>query len=176
MKLIILLLIVLSTVSFLPYKRKPLLTYQLRNKYVEALLRYEGKSYAPYGETGGISCSTLVRQALIDAIDDNQISGAGIKSHPCLSEELNEGCDGELSPVLHAANLKSIDYTKVRKGDIAILGNTSGIHTLAYIGNETWIHADPIAGKVIESKEPDENDDWTTFQVNVMRWNILRSH
>ena len=176
MKLVILLLVVFSTVSFFPYKRKQPLTGQLRDKYVTALISYKGNVYAPYGDQNGISCSTLVRQALIDAIGSDKVSHAAIESHPCLSEELNEGCSGELSPVLHAANLKTIDYTKLKKGDIAVLGNTLGIHTLAYIGDETWIHADPISGKVIESKEPEEDDDWTTFQVNVMRWNILKDH
>ena len=176
MKLNILLLVILSTVSFSPYKEKQSLTGQLQDKYVTALIHYKGKQYAPYGSDNGISCSTLVRQALIDALGVDSNSRTVIEAHPCSSEGLKQGCSGGLRLILHASSLKTIDYTKLKKGDIAVLGNTWGIHTMAYIGDETWIHADPIAGKVIESKIPDEDDDWINYQVNVMRWNIINDN
>ena len=174
MKLISLIFVVLISASFLPYARKQPLAGPLREKYVAALMSYEGDEYAPYGENGGISCSTLVRRALIDAVGADSIARSVIEAHPCRSEELSEGCSGELSLVLRAPNLKKIDYTKIRTGDIAVLGNHPGIHTLAYIGDATWIHADPITGKVVISKAAEENDDWMTFEANVLRWNILK--
>lgn len=164
---------VFSTLSFSLYKPKPSTVSQLRNNYVSALLSYEGAAYAPAEETDGTSCSTLVREALIDTVSFDKTERSVIQSHPCMSAELNKGCDGELLPILHANSLKSIDYNKTQLGDIAVIGNDVSIHTMAYIGNKTWIHADPIKEEVIESKEPDEDDDWLNYQVNIMRWNIL---
>ena len=56
------------------------------------------------------------------------------------------------------------------------LGNKIGIHTMAYIGNKTWIHSDPVAEEVIESIEPEDYDDWDTFEVNIWRWNVLKDN
>ena len=175
MKFLILLLVVAFSASFLPYRHhSQTLSLRLQEKYVAALVRHEGETYAPYGEEGGISCSTLVRQSLIDVLDKN--SKFDFAANPCSSEELKKGCNGELSTILHAADLKRIDYSKLQQGDIAIIGDNLGIHTMAYIGNEMWIHSDPIEGKVIETNERETNDDWTKYQVTVMRWKILQNN
>lgn len=173
-KLIILLIIAFSTVSFTPYKQSPTPTAaQLRANYAAALINYKGAAYGTGEDGWGISCSTLVQQALIDSIGYDKAARSGIESHRCLTEQLGQGCDGQLSLVLRAANLQKIDYDKIQPGDIAVVGNRVGIHTLAYIGNQTWIHADPFTEKVIESEVGNDNSYWFTLQVSVMRWNAL---
>jgi hypothetical protein len=173
MKPVVLFFIVFSTLSFSPYKPKPSTISQPRDNYVAALLSYEGTVYAPAGDPGGISCSTLVRKALSDAVSFDEVKSFAIESNPCVSDELAKGCGGQLSHLLHSLNLKNVDYSKLKLGDIAVLGNDVGIHTMAYIGNQSWIHADPISGKVVKTHELDEADDWLNFQVDIMRWNIL---
>ena len=44
----------------------------------------------------------------------------------------------------------------------------NGVHVLAYIGNKTWIEADPN----IEVKTPARNA-WFNMPVHVMRWRAL---
>ncbi|MBS1798045.1 MAG: C40 family peptidase [Acidobacteria bacterium] len=174
MKLVILTVFVVFTSSFMPYLPRPVTVEQKRDDYVASLKSYEGMNYARYGDDSGISCSTLIRRAFVETNGLDGPSRAFIDAHPCDSDEMESGCGGQLTGVLKADSLKSLDYSRIEEGDIAIIGNDEGLHAMAYIGNETWIHADPITEKVIEIDEPEENDDWVTFRVNVMRWNALR--
>jgi hypothetical protein len=172
-RFLVLLIIVFISSSFTTEQPNRMASETLQDKYVEALIGYEGQNYAPYGEKDGISCSTLVRQSMIDVLEEPLANE--IKTNPCPSEELNKGCNNKLSLILHAENIKKIDYSKLQKGDIVVItSNNLGIHSMAYLGDETWIHADPITEKVVIINQIDEKDDWIDFQVNVMRWNILK--
>jgi hypothetical protein len=64
MKTILIILICFAALDFSFPEPKPLVAAQIQNNYVASLLEYQGTPYAPYGETGGISCSTLIRRAL----------------------------------------------------------------------------------------------------------------
>jgi hypothetical protein len=174
-KLAVLLCLVLFLINITFFQQIQPRKIRLRDRYVAVLLSYEGMNYAPYGEEEGISCSTLVRKALINTFEIDGDKNIKIQNYPCTSEELRKGCHGELSSVFNAENLKGIDYNQLQPGDIAILGNSIGIHTMAYIGNESWIHADPITQKVVKTKATDINDDWSMFNVRVMRWNLLKN-
>jgi hypothetical protein len=48
-----------------------------------------------------------------------------------------------------------------------------GIHVLGYIGENTWIEADPGIHKVIKVKTPADDNIWFTVPVSVMRWRQL---
>lgn len=156
-------------------KPKQFVTTQIQKNYTKALLEYEGTAYAPYGETGGISCSTLVRKALAETegVDDN--TRATIKSFPCSSDELKKGCHNQLSFLTKAIDLKDIDYARLQPGDVAIIGNEIGVHTMAYLGDGNWIHADPITEKVSVDNKDSIYDDWSKYKVSVMRWNIFKN-
>lgn len=173
-RLFILLIIVFISSSFTKEQPNRIAGETIQDKYVEALISYEGEKYAVYGEKGGISCSTLVRESLIDVLEENLAEE--FKENPCSSEELYEGCNGELSLIYKIESIKKLDYSKLQKGDVIILtGENYGIHTMAYLGDKNWIHADPITEKVVITNNPAEELDWTTFEVNVMRWNILKN-
>jgi hypothetical protein len=45
-----------------------------------------------------------------------------------------------------------------------------GIHTLAYLGNSTWIEADPGPMHVILARAPGNPDPYFNKRVRVMRW------
>ena len=47
-----------------------------------------------------------------------------------------------------------------------------GLHVLAYLGDSTWIQADPNAKKVIKLKAPSTNE-WFGVPVKLMRWEAL---
>jgi hypothetical protein len=63
----------------------------------------------------------------------------------------------------------------LQPGDVAIVGNEVGVHTMAYIGGGNWIHSDPIAEKVLVVNKDFINDDWFKYRVSVMRWNIFKN-
>lgn len=175
-KLALLLFIFLTTDFFLSDQSSSAKPMTLRENYVRALKSFKGASYAPAGDSNGISCSTFVRKALIETVGTDQAMRSSLESHPCLSDDLRKGCDNQLSFVIKAQNFNSLNYDKIQLGDIAVLGNKIGIHTMAYIGNKTWIHSDPVAEEVIESIEPEDYDDWDTFEVNIWRWNVLKDN
>ena len=45
----------------------------------------------------------------------------------------------------------------------------SGVHTLAYLGGQTWIEADPDAGRVLQAQVPSKSP-WFNEPVKIMRW------
>lgn len=167
-------LLILSAISFSLDKSKSLASDQLRNIYIERLLSYKGAPYAPYGIDTGISCSTLVREALVEISGLKEEARMDISADPCSSKDLRDGCHEKLSVVIDAANLNSLIYDEIQPGDIAVVGNEIGIHTLAYIGDKKWIHADPIAEKVIVSDVRDNNGYWFNMKSRILRWNVLK--
>ena len=169
------LILILSTSSFSFYKPKPLTISQLRDNYIERLLSYKDAPYAPYGTETGISCSTLIREALLESSGLEAKARADILASSCSSKDLREGCRGELSFVADVSNLNSLNHDKIQPGDIAVVGNEIGIHTLAYIGDKKWIHADPVAQKVIVSEVRDNNGYWFNMKARILRWNALKN-
>ncbi len=142
----------------------------LPEQYVLALKSRLGMRYAPAGEPDGISCSALVRQALLETTVDAE-TRATVKRLQCLSGELLRGCGGQLSLVQTAENIHSINYEQMQPGDVAILGD--GIHSLAFLKERQWIHSDQIAGQVIILDESKGSGGWFFYPVTVMRWKAL---
>ncbi|HEX8399581.1 MAG TPA: NlpC/P60 family protein [Pyrinomonadaceae bacterium] len=173
MKALVLLILIVSTTSFSLFKPKPVRIGQLRDNYIQRLLSYRDAPYAPYGSDTGISCSTLVREALLESSGLEKKARTDILANSCSSRDLNEGCHGELSVVADASNLNSVNYDKIQPGDIAVVGYEIGIHTLAYLGDKQWIHADPIAEKVIVSDVRDNNGYWFNMKARILRWKAL---
>jgi cell wall-associated NlpC family hydrolase len=153
----------------------------LREKYVGCLKRYEGVHYVWGGENAiGIDCSGLIRRGLMDALFLE-----GVRSfNPGLVREsiklwwndttarvLGEGA-GSTVAVMAAPQINVLDHTKLRAGDLAV--TTSGIHVLAYLGDQTWIEADPGAERVILAKAPSQDNPWLSSPVNIVRWKLLQ--
>lgn len=73
-------------------------------------------------------------------------------------------------PVFTAASINSITNSSLLPGDIAV--TASGIHVLAYLGNQEWIQAEPGLMKVITLSAPHENE-WLNKPVHIMRWSHM---
>jgi hypothetical protein len=74
---------------------------------------------------------------------------------------------GETKKLLVADSIQKLDLNRVRPGDFAVTAD--GVHVLAYLGEGTWIEADPRINRVITLK-PGDKSEWLTTPVDLMRW------
>lgn len=150
----------------------------LREAYVQALNYYEGSPYVWGGESKvGIDCSGLVRQGLINANFQQGFLTFNPKLirqsfslwwYDASAQALGEEYKDFTKLLYDADSINKLNYTKIRQGDIAV--TKDGIHTLAYIGNNIWIEADPNYQKVIKVKVPKPNNIWFTLPVKILEW------
>ncbi len=148
-----------------------------RDMIVSNLEAYNGALYIWGGEARlGIDCSGLIRRGMIDSCYQ-----MGIERHdPRLmrmatsmwwndvsAEQLGQGYDGRTQFLFNAKSLNNLDYSKILPGDFAV--TSSGLHTLAYIGNRTWIEADPQYMSVVKVSAPSTNT-WFFESMKIMRW------
>ncbi|TYQ15467.1 UNVERIFIED_CONTAM: Cell wall-associated hydrolases (invasion-associated proteins) [Acetivibrio alkalicellulosi] len=153
----------------------------IRNEYIESLKRYEGTVYLWGGESiFGIDCSGLVRRGVIDAyfkLGVRNLSPKYIRKALYLwvfdfsAEAMKEEYRGLTVPIISIENLNGFDHSMLKEGDIMVTQN--GIHTMAYIGNNEWIQADPAHRKVIIEKVPSENNNWYKEPAVILRWAYL---
>ena len=73
---------------------------------------------------------------------------------------------------LDTPSINRLDHSRILPGDLAV--TASGVHIMAYLGSNTWIEADPGAGRVITVLAPCETNAWFLEPMKVMRWSILR--
>jgi hypothetical protein len=150
---------------------------RLREKYVASLAKYEGTRYVWGGENRlGIDCSGLVRSGLIIANYQSGLlawnprlvrEGFSLWWNDCSAKALGEQYQQRTRRVFSAESINEIDYSKIMPGDFAV--TEDGIHTLAYLGDQLWIEADPDVKKVIKVHVPAENP-WFHQPVKIMRW------
>jgi hypothetical protein len=149
----------------------------MRRAYIASLSRYEGTHYVWGGENGnGIDCSGLVRRGLINADFREGLATANPKLlreaasmwwHDASAKSLLEGYGQKTREILSASSIDELDHVKILPGDIAVTAD--GLHTLAYVGDETWIEADPNPGRVIKARARFGNS-WLKVPVRIMRW------
>lgn len=171
-------LIFMPLLLFLMLPGRPADPLRLREAYLKSLASYEGVRYIWGGENlFGIDCSGLVRQGLINANLKE-----GLRSlNPALLREafllfwndrtaraLGEGADGLLFKTGEAKSINELDHSTLCPGDIAVSQN--GAHVMAYLGESTWIEADPGPGKVIKVTIPEEKNPWFCTPVRLFRW------
>jgi hypothetical protein len=154
----------------------------LRTDYLAGLQRYEGVSYYWGGETSrGIDCSGLIRRGLIDALfrrgirtfDSGLVRRAiGLWWHDCTASALGDQHRNLTVRVLDTPSVNVLDHSKILPGDLAV--TRSGIHVMAYLGNNRWIEADPGAGSVITVTAPSADNSWFQTPMNIVRWSILQ--
>lgn len=153
----------------------------LRRDYVRSLQAYQGTRYVWGGENRlGIDCSGLVRCGLADA----QLAQGLRTGNPRLlrdglslwwndsnAQELGQGFRGRTRLLGEVQSLNKADYAQLLPGDFAV--TTSGAHTLAYLGDQTWIEADPsalVGDKVITVRVPESKNAWFDMPMRLMRW------
>jgi len=149
----------------------------LRANYVRSLVSYEGTKYVWGGENRlGIDCSGLVRRGLIDASLGQGLKTANpglirqsflMRWFDCSAHALQKEYRGQTHRLFASPSIQQIDPGILQPGDIAV--TATGIHTLAYLGDQTWIEADPGAGRVIKVRASGENE-WLKMPVDILRW------
>lgn len=159
---------------------RPVHAEQLRTKYVEALSHYVGGRYVWGGENArGVDCSGIVRAAWFDAQIQLALKTANVQLlrqalsawwFDASAKELAAGYGGRTRPLHSAKSIRANRDEGLLPGDFAIVAR--GVHALAYLGDQTWIEADPGAGKVIVLKTGDPNA-WLDSQAVFVRWKEL---
>lgn len=157
----------------------------LRVAYVQSLRSYKNVPYVWGGETSrGLDCSGLIRRAIIDAnwkIGLRTLNPALLREslaiwwNDCSAAKMRAGYDGRTLRLFEAADLNTLNNARLQIGDFAVT-SPGGAHVLAYIGNQTWIEADPKGStgfKVIEVRVPSSNA-WFSQNVSIMRWKQLQ--
>ncbi len=152
----------------------------LQQRYTQSLGKYEGTLYVWGGENRrGIDCSGLVRQGMVDAtLREGLLTLNGglirqslaLRWYDCSAEALKDEYRGFAVTLGETKALHQHDHAGLQAGDFAI--TSDGVHALAYLGNETWIEADPGTHKVILAKKGDANP-WLARPVALMRWSVL---
>ncbi len=153
----------------------------LRSYYVQGLIYYEGTRYVWGGENKfGIDCSGLVREGLVKAnlmyglrfLNPQTIrEGVSIWWYDSSAVNLKTGYLNKTQVLFAADSINQIDAAKIQVGDFAV--TKDGVHTLAYIGNNVWIEADPNYQKVIKVQVPEPNNPWFNVPVYLVRWRQL---
>jgi hypothetical protein len=153
----------------------------LRSDYVAGLRHYEGVNYYWGGESPkGIDCSGLIRRGLIDSLFLRGIRSfdAGLVRHAiwlwwhdCTARDLGDGY-GVTIHLLDTPSINTLDHSKLLPGDLGV--TRSGVHIMAYLGDESWIEADPSVARVIRVSVPSRDNVWFQEPMSIVRWNILR--
>lgn len=152
----------------------------LRAAYLRSLRSYLGTVYVWGGETRtGIDCSGLMRRAMIDAeLSEGMRTGnAGLLRaaarlwwYDCSARAMRAEYRGFTKSLMSAKSINEADYSQLLPGDMAV--TAGGSHILAYLGDRTWIQADPKPWKVVTNTVP-TNDGWFIQDAQFIRWSIL---
>ena len=151
---------------------------------MRALKSYEGTPYVWGGENRrGIDCSGLIRSAMIDANWQRGLKTCNpallrqafsLWWHDSSALAMKQEYRGQTRLLFTSRSLNETDYTRLQPGDIAV--TQSGAHVLAYLGDRTWIEADPNAlfgDRVIQVQVPTRNA-WFRTPMSLMRWRQLQ--
>ena len=154
--------------------------YGLRTIYVNELRRYEGTRYVWGGENLlGIDCSGLPRKALRNAL----LKGAFVYGERrCLrlalqnwwldasAAALANGYQNYVTWLEKEGTVSDIRANALSPGDLAI--TKDGVHVMVFLGEDRWISADPIQGKVIIESSA-ANNPWFEEKVKFYTWTVL---
>jgi hypothetical protein len=154
----------------------------LREAYVGSLRKYEGTRYVWGGENRvGIDCSGLVRAGLINAETSEAFrtrnpkllrNGVALWWNDCSARALSEGFRQYTFPLFDSKSLDEVNLAQLQPGDLAVTDD--GIHVLAYLGNESWIEADPVEKRVLVIGAHTTNA-WSDLPVKLIRWRQLQT-
>ncbi len=153
----------------------------LRSRVVAKLESYDGTRYVWGGEGfAGIDCSGLVRSSLINAcvvegvwsLDGELLRhAASLWWHDGSAIALRSEYRDQCRKLFETPAINELDLSRLKPGDFAV--TTTGRHVLAYIGNNRWIGADPIAGEVIIIPVSPGGVRWLEVPLTILRWRVL---
>lgn len=159
---------------------------KLRASFLERLQEFEGVKYHLGSEhSRGIDCSGLLRRGLIDAYIKNGLAcfnphlvreGIYIYFNDLVAKTLLDGYRGRTRFITTAPSINKLDHLRIVPGDFAV--TSDGRHVLIYLGNVTWIEADPTFQpkpglalmKVVRLKVPVTDNPWFNTPVKLVRW------
>lgn len=155
---------------------------ELRSVYVSELLRFDATPYVWGGENRfGIDCSGLVRRAFIWGNCKHGVRTANPKLlrdaialwwFDASAQAMRDEYRNRTIRLFEAADIATVDHSRILPGDLAL--TTNGVHALAYLGEQTWIEADPRSKKVVKLRANDTNS-WLNTPVWIVRWRQLES-
>jgi len=153
----------------------------LRAADLHGLARYGGTHYFWGGESPkGIDCSGLMRRGMIDGLfiqGCRRFEPALVRQsldlwwHDCTAKELMDGYYNLTVPVLTTRSLNVLDHSRILPGDMAV--TDSGVHVMAYVGDNRWIEADPGIGRVVTLTAPTPSNIWLSGPMKIVRWRVL---
>jgi hypothetical protein len=153
----------------------------LRSDYCTALKSYLGCRYVWGGEGYlGVDCSGLVQKGLMDALATRGLTtldpalmreSLSLYWHRTTAKVIGEGYAGRTDTVTTCPTLNALDYSLVQPGDLAV--TAGGDHVMAYLGNRTWIAADPGVDKVTTFTIPEQRNAYFSTPMRIVRWKIL---
>lgn len=154
---------------------------ELRDTYVRRMTQFEGTRYFWGGENSlGIDCSGLPRRALRDALlacGVRRLDGSAFREFleqwwfDASASALSKGYRHFTAPLKTTGRIESMDYSELLPGDLAV--TRSGVHVLAYLGNNKWIQADPGSECVVIADGRMDKNFWFTVPVTTYRWSVL---
>lgn len=152
----------------------------LRQDYRRMLRLCRGARYAWGAESPyAIDCSGLARKGMVwgrtlhglRRLDGASLRGAaGLWWHDASALALRDGYRGLTRRIGSASAINAVPAGLLLPGDLAVTAN--GVHVLIYLGDQTWIEADPDLQKVVEISIPSDNP-WFITPVVFVRWSFL---
>ena len=171
-----------GAILFLAYPfHRPVDRPSLQSRYCASLKSYMGCRYV-WGGQGyfGIDCSGFVQKGMMDALAVGGVTSLNpallreslsLYWHRTTAKVIGEGFAGRTVPVTTCTSLNALDYSLVQPGDMAV--TAGGDHVMAYLGDRTWIAADPGVGKVTTFTIPDQKNAYFFTPMRIVRWKML---
>jgi hypothetical protein len=157
--------------------------FALRAEVARCVEHYEGVRYAWGGENRlGVDCSGLVRRGIIEGLAWQGLAtvnphllrlSAAIWWRDLSTREMAGGNIKSLRKVCDAPTLDGLKDKNLHMGDFAV--TQDGAYVLAYVGEHTWMEADPEPGKmkVVRLRLGRDKSAWFQTPVTVLRWRCL---
>jgi hypothetical protein len=152
----------------------------LRDAYIASLRGLHNTLYVWGGETRtGIDCSGLIRGGMREAelreglrtLNGHLLRDAARQWwDDCSARAIGDEYRGRTYRRHTVPTLNEANYDRILPGDLAV--TAGGAHILAYIGDRTWIQADPLAMKVVYTTAPSESG-WFSQEAKILRWRVL---
>ncbi len=168
---------VIAVFLFMPSSPREGDAAALRSIYSKSMAGYTGVAYAWGGECAtGIDCSGLVRRGLFDAFVSHGIrtfnpywvrEGISIWWNDATAEMLGKGAGGRTREITNCKTLNELDPAQLQPGDLAV--TLSGIHVMAYLGNNVWIGADPGEQRVTQFTVPENKNGYFATPMRIVK-------